>query len=378
MANKFNSNKNAQFKKLSHRAREKGNNQFLKKEDNSVYTKFMKQFAETKWSQQIFEIAFECGGYIAGGMARMLLSPKSDFSKLAVQIKDSGTVTGALEQSKKIAYKSISDIDFFFRTESGFNEAVLKISQLKNNLEHDFENCSMLQSDKIHITTGTSVAGFAFNILYVGPENVDPSRGDRSVATNIQFIACNFGEPEEVCDRFDLMNSMVAFDKTHRWKAYGWKQLETNNTIEVSIWNPLTLWRINKYIRKYGYNSFSFRTQADMIDGISISLKQLFSSDLKPGEPGNPTKTDFVCALHKFICNSKHLKLDNNLIVYLVSVCNALANEGESALMSDIQHYVTNKSNGYHESQSVTFNNNVQMILEKFTDRCLKHEFEYT
>ncbi len=378
MANKFNSNKNAQFKKLSHRSREKGNNQFLKKEDNSVYIKFMKQFAETKWSQQIFQIAFQCGGYIAGGMARMLLSPKSEFSKLAVQIKDSTSVSGALEQSKKIAYKSISDIDFFFRTESGFNEAVLKISQLKDSLEYDFENCSLPVSNKINITTGTSVAGFAFNILYTGPENVDPIKDDKRVATYIQFIACNFGEPEEVCDRFDLINSMVAFDMTHRWKAYGWKMLEADNKLEVSKWNPLTLWRINKYIRKYGYNSFSFRTQSEMIDGIAVSLKQLFSSDVQQGEPGNPTKSDFVYALHKFICSSKHLKLDNSLIVYLISVCNALANEGESALMSEIRQYIVQDSGSYRETQSVQFNNNVQIILEKFAQRHLKLEFEYT
>lgn len=189
------------------------------------------------------------GGYIAGGFPRWLLAE--------------GNVS-----ARYFGPKVRGDIDVFFRSHADFEAACDELAR------YTFEQGGL-----------RSAAGFAMN--FSAYQSVPAgARGGGGSPIRMQLVDSHFGEPVDMLKRFDMRNSMVAFDMSRGYVADGWKELQENGTIDVTrvTDNAQMLGhRIGKYVAKYGYTSLS---------PTSIAAFEAWFYDFKDNEVVGPSRDD--------------------------------------------------------------------------------------
>ncbi len=167
-------------------------------------------------TRNIVNIAFDHGGFIAGGFGRWAATSNRT----------------PVERGSYVAHRG--DIDIFFYTKEG----------LKAFLE-------TLKSSNIAVSYSRSQAGFAINI----EQKINRSEFHKhNVAPIIQAIGCVTGNPEDVLRTFDFVNCMFAFTKNESYVAQAALQLEKERILGISSWSHRGLvHRLTKYLTKYGY-----------------------------------------------------------------------------------------------------------------------------
>lgn len=173
---------------------------------------------------------FRNNGYIAGGFPRMLLENGRIYNNYFAQL---------------------GDIDVFFRKHDDYLAA---LDDLKAHVAYAH-----------HISP--SLAGFATNVD-IPRERLCIRESPNQV--KIQLISTYFDEPEAMLKRFDLTNSMVAFDLSHGYVADGWRDLREKKTLEVSRFDnyendEMLGQRVGKYIERYGYNNLTPRSKEHFV-----------------------------------------------------------------------------------------------------------------
>ncbi len=170
---------------------------------------------------KVIETAFDHGGFIAGGAARWLRS----------QSKVTSLLRGCY-------VKCGGDIDLFFNDEIGWRDFILKVNELS-------------KEDASNLTLTVSKGKMAVDIEH-RPKNTHGF----SASPMIQAIRCVVGDPIQILKSFDLVNSMVAFDRHDMWVADRWQEFDTSKILAVAWWGSRNLcYRLSKYSTKYGYMS---------------------------------------------------------------------------------------------------------------------------
>lgn len=190
--------------------------------------------------RKVVEACFKHGGYVAGGCPRY--------------VSETIEHMGAYDEIDANAYRHFGDVDVFFPTEEAFKAALYDLTGRKSALQ-----LSLDEDTSEYIRCDDSRARFAQNIS-VG----ESDKKGKTIA--MQLIRCQFGDPRTILSKFDFLNSMIAFVpiegviKTIR--AKNWLANESSNTLNVLVWDsPLSFYRIQKYVTKYGYQK--------LINGIS-------------------------------------------------------------------------------------------------------------
>jgi hypothetical protein len=185
---------------------------------------------------------------------------------------------GAYDEIDANAYRHFGDVDIFFPTEAAFEAASYELMSRRGRVQLSLdENTQSIHSDH-------SRARFA--------QNIQVSEGDKKGKTiPFQMIKCQFGDPKTILSKFDFLNSMVAFVpiegslKTVRAKS--WLANERSNTLNVLVWDsPLTFYRIQKYVTKYGYKKLinGISTDEQLMRDMSATMERLpYDPETKPG-----------------------------------------------------------------------------------------------
>lgn len=171
----------------------------------------------------VVDLAFNCGGYVAGGFARKLISAAYE---------------GRSTQQASEAYFNIGgDIDLFFTTREDHNEFL-------NALDAGVKD---------------------FNDV-----RIFPSKGALAVDVRVfhgssppkckilQTVGCIYGKQEEVLSSFDFVNCMVAFDGSSVCFAEDFHSHEMSKNLQVRWFGGASLpFRLRKYVQKYNYTKVS-------------------------------------------------------------------------------------------------------------------------
>lgn len=192
----------------------------------------------------VIERAFDCGGFVAGGCARWLLSFE-------------GTEVTPLHRGTYV--HEGGDVDLFFRTDDGWRSFV----------EPYIENKTVDEGPVLSISQGN----LAVNVRFGVKTRIENTRGKPLIhgwnePPTVQAVRCVTGTPEEVLRSFDFLNSMVAFDRNKVWQADDWKRLENDKTLAVAWWGSRSaVFRVRKYMSKYGYKQL-VNTSTAMFDQL--------------------------------------------------------------------------------------------------------------
>jgi hypothetical protein len=169
---------------------------------------------------QLIELAFDHGGFIAGGFGRWAATSSRS----------------AMERGEYIA--SGGDIDLFFRTKEGWVAYLRELAAIDSK--------EILLSS-IGISKGSLAVNFRPKLnkkehVYNGPPPM-------------QAIGCVVGDPEHMMRSFDFVNCMFAIERDKSWAASDALQLEADHVLGVAAWASRGLvHRLSKYRSKYGYN----------------------------------------------------------------------------------------------------------------------------
>lgn len=198
-------------------------------------------------TDELLQMAFARGGYVAGGFARVVINQRdiqdktADFepyARIFDNYLNAGCVIATSDLNENRSKCDRGDIDIFFREEDGYRQFI-------NDL---------LLDDRFQGEKGTSVdwarSPRALNLVV-----------NRTVL--IQAVKSHFGPPEDVLGAFDIDNAKVAFDSTRTWMVEGWRSLERTSTLSCTLWKSVyTLWRVNKWIRRHGHSQLTRETSA--------------------------------------------------------------------------------------------------------------------
>lgn len=168
----------------------------------------------------VVDLAFNHGGYVAGGFARKLIS---------------AVYEGQSTQQASEAYFNIGgDIDLFFPTRDDHNDFL-------NTLDASLEEDGIV---RIFPSKGA---------LAVDVRVFD---GSPNKCKNLQTVGCIYGKPYEVLSSFDFVNCMVAFDKESVCFAEDFHTHEISNNLHVRWLGGASLpFRLRKYLQKYNYTN---------------------------------------------------------------------------------------------------------------------------
>lgn len=171
-------------------------------------------------TKAIIELAFDHGGYIAGGFGRWAATSNRQ----------------VIERGEYAA--SGGDIDLFFNTQEGWKSFVRCIDTLKLN-------------NTLIDTMTTSKGNLAVDFTV--------KKQDREHKYNsppkMQAIGCITGTPVQVMCTFDFVNCMFAITRENTYAASNALTLENEKVLGISSWsNSSLVHRLSKYKIKYGFN----------------------------------------------------------------------------------------------------------------------------
>jgi len=198
----------------------------------------------TSHQVEVFNAAWDHGGYIAGGFGRMVgvLNARACEGMALYPAWRAREGWRGLAQYTEMMMEpprppwegkasgnwkwrgTIGDIDLFFPNEAA---AWVAINRVK----------SRFGAGIYHTATK---AGYAQELV------IDRCR--------YQFITKVNGTPEEVLGSFDLTNAKVALLPDAILTAPEWRELEEKRTIGIDVWSkPNLLWRVWKWAKKHTY-----------------------------------------------------------------------------------------------------------------------------
>lgn len=285
--------------------------------------------------KKVVEYVMASGGFIAGGCPRY--------------VSDTIELTGDFTDTDMDAYRQFGDIDFFFADKK---DADTVISQLGHR--RCYPVLSVENDDNISLTP--SAGGFAYNIKLHEDRNFIVKLHKKMAhipPIKMQLVVCDFNKPKATLSRFDFLNSMLAFVKIdEQIKTIipaKWRENEKTNTLKVVDWSsPLTLSRIVKYMKKYGYKHVAIDdtcTSDDIMNTLTKTFELLPNSDERARRrscvpqqdcEGNITFTreNFCSQIVNFLDRAGHF-FDEELTVFMMALCMSagIANENSSQLL---------------------------------------------
>jgi len=240
-------------------------------------------------SHPILQLAFENGGYVAGGFLRHALARRLPIINR--------TYTNA---QKKLFILSGSDIDIFFRDTSGFTSFYEKARE-----------CLVTKSSPV----GDELTGCEIpKTVEINASNLDIKfkwflNGEiqDAVKKRIQAIHSYVGEPEDVLKTFDFNNCMIATDGKTVWFNPNVVELEDNKLLSLNEnqnLNKILALRVQKYVIEHEYTNFdpindSLYIFADWCqkklqpNGVATGTEMMTLLTEKAGL-ANLLKTDFI------------------------------------------------------------------------------------
>lgn len=183
--------------------------------------------------RKIVDAALDAGGFIAGGCPRYVTETIDHM--------------GGYDDVDANAYRHFGDCDLFFPDDASYHVAYTSLlgrtGYVQLSLKEHAGREESISSDQKGVFATNLIAG-------------EIDSGGRTLP--FQLIKCQFGDIQTTLARFDILNSMIGFIRENgRMKtvrACGWLQNERSNTLDVLVWDsPLSFYRIQKYIQKYGY-----------------------------------------------------------------------------------------------------------------------------
>lgn len=186
-----------------------------------------------------FKTAFDSGGYVAGGLARYVLT-------------DTRADGGLVGIHTKFLQPHGSDIDLFFADLDG--------------LRMTFESLTYGQHEWRVISSST---GNALDVV-IECETAPNETHD----IKVQLIKCHVGHPRAVIDGFDFTNCKFAFDRTDCFMSQAALQLEQRHELEITRFHPPTLtWRLTKYVTIHGYRRLTDASYVGLMDFVIENAK---------------------------------------------------------------------------------------------------------
>jgi hypothetical protein len=228
----------------------------------------------TSHQVEVFNAAWDAGGYIAGGFARMVgvldarsrneltLYPtwrdREGWRNLTLYVEMMMEPPRPPWEGKAVSnwnWKwrgTVGDVDLFFPNEAS---AWAAISRVKSRF-----------GEGIHLAP--TAAGYAQEVVH-----------DRC---RYQFITKVNGTPEEVLDSFDLTNAKVALTPDAILTTPEWRELEEKRAIGIDVWSkPNLLWRVWKWARKHTYLKLRSSDEDRFVNVVFDALEATKDGSLK-------------------------------------------------------------------------------------------------
>jgi len=167
-------------------------------------------------AKRIVEVAFDHGGFIAGGFGRWAATSNRS----------------AMERGEYVACGG--DIDLFFHTREGWADFLRAVAREEDLLS----------------SMGTSQGNLAVNFIVRNRKD----EHTYNAAPPMQAIGCAVGTPTQILRSFDFVNCMFAITRDDTLAATQAVDLEKERVLGVSSWSSRGLvHRLGKYNTKYGY-----------------------------------------------------------------------------------------------------------------------------
>lgn len=228
----------------------------------------------TSHQVEVFNAAWDAGGYIAGGFGRMVavhdahsrdglpLYPKwrdregwRSLAQYTEMMMEPPRPPWEGKSSPHPHWKwrgSVGDVDLFFPNEAS---AWAAISRVKSRF-----------GDRIYLAP--TAAGYAQEAVH-----------DRC---RYQFITKVNGTPEEVLASFDLTNAKVALLPDAILTHPEWRGLEEQRAIGIDAWSkPNLLWRVWKWARKHTYLKLRASDEDRFVNVVFDALQATKDGNLK-------------------------------------------------------------------------------------------------
>lgn len=228
----------------------------------------------TSHQANVFNAAWDHGGYIAGGFGRMVgvldacshselqLYPKwrdregwrnlAQYTEMMMDPPRPPWDEGSKSSPHWKWRGSVGDVDLFFPNEASARTAIDRVKSLFG--------------DRAHYCV--SRAGYAEEITYN--------------RCRYQFITKVNGTPGEVLASFDLTNAKVALLPDSILTHPEWKGLEEQRAIGIDVWNkPSLLWRVLKWARKHSYTKLRSSDQDRFVNVVFDALEATKDGSLK-------------------------------------------------------------------------------------------------
>lgn len=192
----------------------------------------------------ILDRAFACGGYVAGGFARMLLRSYKFGTDL---VNDTSLYLnlGQIERNWHLSGKG--DIDVYFPN----LQSIRRFWNLMNQVE-------IPDAERQLSVTGTGTN------IYI------------KKMYKFQIMTAFVGDEKEMLSSFDLVNSMVSFDGKRFMFEKRWNTLEQNKLVHVHRYvTPNTVKRVAKYIERRGCEGITDETSETMLHYIADESARL-------------------------------------------------------------------------------------------------------
>lgn len=231
----------------------------------------------TSRQAEVFNAAWDVGGYIAGGFGRMVgvldahargglsLYPTwrgreewwnlSQYTELTM---DPPRPPWSEDKKSSPHWKwrgCVGDVDLFFPNEAAAWSALNRVK-------------SIFSGYGAGIYSAPTAAGYAQEVVF-----------DRC---RYQFITKVNGTPEEVLASFDLTNAKVALLPDVILTAPGWKELEGERAIGIDAWSkPNLLWRVWKWTKKHSYLKLRSSDEDHFVNVVFDALAATKDGSLK-------------------------------------------------------------------------------------------------
>lgn len=212
-------------------------------------------------------LAFERGGYVAGGFAAL-------FGRHHL-FDDASACAGALYDHLGRGFDP-NDASPFSNTHSGDIDVWFPDGgSLDGFFSHAWLRAMRLEGHVVSRPTRLST----------GEEYVIGGR------VRVQVIRRYLLPVEEQLSRFDLFNAMVALETDRITYPKGWLDLESQATLHVANWgSPWTIGRVFKYLRRKGYERVTADTASRLVSEAVAAAE--WARGLAGGAP--PASTDLL------------------------------------------------------------------------------------
>ena len=234
----------------------------------------------TSCQAEVFNAAWDAGGYIAGGFGRMVGvfdAHARDRLPLYPKWRDRegwrslAQYTGMMIDHPRPPWEggkssphwkwrgSVGDVDFFFPNEAAAWAALNRVKSIYSHFGAYFG------AEIYHTPTK---AGYAQEFV------IDRCR--------YQFITKVNGTPEEVLASFDLTNAKVALLPDEILTHHEWRGLEEQRAIGIDAWSkPNLLWRVWKWVRKHSYSKLRASDEDRFVNVVFDALQATKDGNLK-------------------------------------------------------------------------------------------------